>query len=228
MTAGPRASEARRTLTTTLLTCGLMAGPVFVAAFLIEGATRPGYNATTLPVSLLSVGDAGWMQVVNFVVDGLLLLGFAFGLFRAFRERGTAAALGPVLLAIFSLAIVGAGVFSTDPGAGFPRGVAPPTEPSRHAILHDLVSLVAFTVLPVACLAFARRFAAWGQQRWAAFSALTGSALAVGFVLVLIGFNARTVLSDVAGLIQRVWIIAGWGWVFFLAAHVLGRPWSKQ
>jgi len=82
MTAVPRASETGRSLTRILLTGGLIAGPVFVTVFLIEGATRAGYNPVRLPVSLLSVGDDGWMQVVNFVLDGLLVLGFAIGLLQ--------------------------------------------------------------------------------------------------------------------------------------------------
>jgi hypothetical protein len=54
-----------------------------------------------------------------------------------------------------------------------------------------------------------------------AFSAITGTALAVGFLLILIGFNAKTALSDVPGLIQRLWMVAGWGWLSLLAAHFL-------
>lgn len=224
MTAIPRATVTGRSLTRVLLTGGLIAGPVFVTAFLIDGATRAGYDPIRLPVSLLSVGDDGWIQVVNFVVDGVLLLGFAFGLFTALRERGTPITLGPLLLAVFSLAIIGAGLFSTDPGAGFPPGAAPPIEPTTHGIVHDLVSLVVFTMLPVACFVFARRFARYGEQRWATYSAITGIVLAVGFIAILIAFNAGTPLSTSGGLIQRLWIVAGWGWLSLLGAHLLGRP----
>jgi hypothetical protein len=224
MTAVPRASETGRSLTRILLTGGLIAGPVFVTVFLIEGATRAGYNPVRLPVSLLSVGDDGWMQVVNFVLDGLLVLGFAIGLVRDTRERGTPTTLGPLLLAAFSLAVIGAGLFSTDPGAGFPRGVAPPIEPTTHGVVHDLVSLVVFSILPVACFVFARRFARSGEPRWAMYSAITGIVLAVGFIAILIAFNAKTPLSQSGGLIQRLWIVVGWGWLSLLAAQMLRGP----
>ncbi len=214
----------RRGWTTALLLGGVIAGPVFVTAFLIEGATRAGYDPMRLPVSLLSVGDDGWMQVVNFVVDGLLTLGFASALFRALRRQGgTASTLGPLLLAVLSLAIVGAGLFSTDPGAGFPGGVAPPNEPSAHSVLHDLASLVTFTILPVSCLVFAQLFWARRERRWAVYSLITGAALAVGFIVLLIGFNGETALSDIAGLIQRLWIVVGWAWLSLLAATTLFR-----
>jgi hypothetical protein len=128
---------------------------------------------------------------------------------------------GPLLLAIFAVGLIGAGVFSTDPGGGFPPGAR--YEPSLHGTLHDLVSLVVFTILPVACLLFARRFAAWGERDWAIYSAITGALLAALFVLMFIGFNGTTGISAVAGLIQRVWIVAGWGWLLLLAAHLLRR-----
>jgi len=212
-------TDGRGTLTSLLMWCGVVAGPLFVVAFLVEGATSPGYDPMRLPVSLLSLGDGGWRQVANFLVDGLLLLGFGVGVFRAFDERGTPWMLGPVLLTIFALGVIGAGLFSTDPGGGYPPGAK--VEPSLHGSLHDLVSLVVFTVLPVACLVFARRFAALGEHHWAIYSAITGGVLIAGFVLMVIGFNGKTSLSRVAGLIQRVWIVAGWGWLLLLAVHLL-------
>jgi hypothetical protein len=202
-----------------LLWCGVVAGPLFVVAFLIEGATSPGYDPIRLPVSLLSLGEGGWRQVANFLVDGLLLLGFAAGVYQALHELGTASTAGPLLLAIFALGVIGAGVFATDPGGGYPPGAT--FEPSVHGTLHDLVSLVVFTVLPVACLVFARRFAAFGSQRWAVYSAVTGVALVVGFVLMFMGFNGNAGLSPIAGLIQRTWIVAGWGWLLLLGVHLL-------
>jgi hypothetical protein len=194
---------------------------LFVVAFLIEGATSPGYDPMRHPVSLLSLGDGGWRQVANFLVDGLLLLGFAVGVYKVLQELGTPSTAGPLLLAIFAIGVMGAGVFSTDPGGGYPPGTR--YEPSLHGTLHDLVSLVVFTVLPLACLLFARRFAVWGERAWAIYSAITGTLLAALFVLMFIGFNGSTGISTVAGLIQRVWIVGGWGWLSLLAVHLLRR-----
>jgi Protein of unknown function (DUF998) len=213
------AARTRGTLTSLLLWCGVIAGPVFVVAFLIEGATSPGYDPMRLPVSLLSLGDGGWRQVANFLIDGALLLTFSGGVLRALDERGTPWMLGPLLLAIFALGVLGAGIFATDPGGGYPPGM--PFEPSLHGALHDLVSLVVFTVLPLACLLFARRFAFWGERDWAIYSATTGALLAALFVLMFIGFNGSSGISALAGLIQRMWIVVGWGWLLLLAAHRL-------
>jgi hypothetical protein len=73
---------SRRSITL-LLWCGAAGAPLFVIAFLIEGATRPGYNPVRLPISLLSLGDLGWTQTANFILDGVLMLGFAVGLGRS-------------------------------------------------------------------------------------------------------------------------------------------------
>jgi hypothetical protein len=214
------ATESASVSTDFMLGAGVLAGPLFVAVFLIEGATRFGYNPIRMPVSLLSTGDDGWTQVANFIVDGLLLLAFAVGLHRALGRRGTPATLGPVLLALVALGIVGAGLFSTDPGAGYPWGVPPPDEPSTHSVVHDAVSLLVFTVLPLASFVVARGFSRWGDRRWAIYSAVTGCALALGSVLLLIGSNGAGPWRE-AGLIQRLWIVIGWGWIMFLALHML-------
>jgi hypothetical protein len=214
-------SDRSKAATKALLLGGVIAGPVFVAVFMIEGATSPGYDPMRLPVSLLSTGGDGWRQVVNFIVDGVLLLGFAIGLYRAFGLRGTPATLGPLLLGVFALGVIGAGVFSTDPGAGYPPGVRPPIEPTTHSVVHDAVSLVVFIGLPITCFVLAREFAGWRDSIWASYSAATGLALTIGVVLLLIGFNGSGGPSDEAGLIQRVWIVLGWGWIALLAVHIL-------
>ncbi len=63
-----------------LLSCGAIAGPLFVAAFLVEDAARVGYEPLRHPVSSLALGDHGWTQTANFVVACLLTLAFAAGL----------------------------------------------------------------------------------------------------------------------------------------------------
>jgi hypothetical membrane protein len=200
-------------LTAALLFCGVLAGPLFVLVFLLDGATRPGYDPMTMPVSLLSVGDRGWVQTLNFLVDGALLAAFTIGLFRALRDRGTPSIAGPIIIGIVALGVLGAGIFATDPGAGFPPGVLPPSVPSSHDELHDLASLLVFAGLPVACFTFAARFARWGERSLAVYSLITGLILVVTFVGLVVGFNG-------AGVVQRLFIIVGWGWVALLALYL--------
>jgi hypothetical protein len=63
--------------TRTLLACGVIGGPLFVATFLVEDATHANYDPLRHPVSSLALSDSGWVQGANFIVTGLLTLAFA-------------------------------------------------------------------------------------------------------------------------------------------------------
>ena len=81
------------------LWAGVVGPPLFVATFLIEGATRRGYDPVRLQVSYLSLGDQGWIQIANFCVSGglgdLLCLGPPSGApVRPRHTGGTAADCG--------------------------------------------------------------------------------------------------------------------------------------
>ncbi len=65
-----------------LLACGAVGPLLFIAVFLIEGATRPNYSTWHNVVSSLSQGEQGWMQMTNFIVCGALVLFFAIGTSR--------------------------------------------------------------------------------------------------------------------------------------------------
>ena len=62
-----------------LLTGAVVATPLFIALWAVQAFTRDGFRPTYHPMSLLSLGDGGWVQVVNFVVVGLLVIGGASG-----------------------------------------------------------------------------------------------------------------------------------------------------
>jgi len=69
-------------LTRLLLLCGAIAGPLFLLILLIQDYTRPGFNRRLDMLSLLSLGDWGWVQIINFVLAGVLNLLYAAGLWR--------------------------------------------------------------------------------------------------------------------------------------------------
>ena len=55
-TASPGAPTRQ---TTRLLACGIVAGPLFLAAWLLQAFTRDGFDPTRHPLSLLSLGELG-------------------------------------------------------------------------------------------------------------------------------------------------------------------------
>jgi Protein of unknown function (DUF998) len=162
------------TQTTRLLACGIVAGPLFLVVSLVQACTRKGFDLARHPISLLSLGDLGWLQITNFVVTGILYLACAIGLRRALQP-GAGATWGPRLVGALGVGLIVAGVFVSDAGAGYPPGApagAPP-KISWHGILHEAGFLIATLGMIIGCLVFARRFAALGRRAWVAASIAT-------------------------------------------------------
>jgi hypothetical protein len=204
-----------------LLRCGAVGGPLFVLAFLIEGAVRADYHPIRHPVSSLSLGEYGWTQITNFIVTGVLMLAFAVGTWRTLRQRGQKSTWGPLLIGVYAIGLIGAGVFVTDPISGYPPGTPASGEHTWHGNLHDVpFSLLVFVALPAACFVFTRRFAGWGQRGWAVYSAATGVLFLIGFFITSAGFSQAEGLVDIAGLLQRLTISIGWLWLTLLAIHL--------
>lgn len=198
--------------------CGVIAGPLFVAGFLLEGATRSDYDPLRHPVSSLALGPFGWTQTVNFIVAGLLGLAFAAGL--VVRLPGVRQKIGALLVGAWAAGLIGAGLFVTDPVSGYPPGTpALPGQPSTAGALHDLFSVPAFFCLGAACFVLAAG-AGW---RWAAYSLLSGTGFLVAFFVSGVGFQQTEPVVDVAGLWQRVSVSIGWAWITVLAIRSLRR-----
>jgi hypothetical membrane protein len=213
--SGSSASTTRRTRA--LLACGVVAGPLFLVVALLQALTRDGFDLGRHPLSLLSLGELGWIQIANFVVAGLLSVAFAVGLRRVLHP-GRGGTWGPLLVGAYGVGLIGGGVFLADAGAGFPPGApaGAPEQLSWHGILHDLAHVLAFLALTTACFVLARRFAALGQRGWATYCVATGVAL-----LGLMAWPDRdTVLVQLA-----VAIVLGWAWLSVLATRLLrGLP----
>lgn len=208
------------------LQCGVVAGPLFVATFLVEGAVRPDYDALRHPVSSLALGPWGWVQVANFVVTGTLYLAFAIGLSRTPKTL-VRTRVGPILVGASAVGLIGAGVFATDPLSGYPLGTPDVlTDRTTAGLLHDLFSAPTFLGLPTAAVLFAlssRR----DDRRWACYSAGSALVLLVAFGLASAALGQVPTLVDHGGLFQRVSVIAGFTWLTALAVRclrVLDRP----
>jgi hypothetical protein len=211
-----------------LLVSGAIAGPLFTLVWIVESLTRADYNLFRHPVSSLAFGEFGWMQTANFITAGLLSLAFAAGLRLALRpQRGST--WGPLLVGIWGIGLLGAGIFLTDPVSGYPPGTPDLVlTPSTAGALHDQFSLAGFLALTIACFVFCYRFASRGERRWAFYSAITGFLFPAGIVLASMAFSQNVELVAFGGLIQRVTITLGWTWITLLAAHVLRTGTSSR
>ena len=205
-----------------LLYAGIVGPLLFIVAFLIEGATRPGYDAWRMYVSQLATGPGGWVQVLNFLVFGVLMLAFALGL-RLVTAGSRGSIGGPVLLALFATAMLVAGIFTTDPGLGYPVGAA--EVHTTHGTIHGFAGLAVFTLLPVASFVMAGHFAAERSALWAIYSAAVGIAL---IVLFFGGFAVGQVSGAPLGVYQRIAIITGWTWIAMVAWRLVRKDEAKN
>jgi hypothetical membrane protein len=218
----------QRLITRLLLHCGAIGPLLFVVVFLVEGATRPDYDAWRTTISTLSWGDLGWIQIVSFVLFGLLMLSFAVGLRRALRT-GLGALSGPILLFIAGLGLIIAGPFVTDPVLGYPPGFPNNPPPSLHGTIHNIASLIVFMAIPAACVVLGSRFA---RDRASRVLALYSITTGIAVLVFVVWFFAAVVAATHGGIspgglppgfLERVFSIIGCCWLSLLALRLLHK-----
>jgi hypothetical membrane protein len=206
----------KRSLTRTLLLCGAVAGPLFVFVVLVQDYTRPDFDPRLRLLSLLSLGDWGWVQIANFVLVGVLNLLYAVGL-RGRLHPGPAGTWGPLLIGVYGVGLIVVGVFTTDPVAGFPPGAAVPAGPSWHGAIHALVALFTFLSLAAALAVFARLFVTRNERGWAFYC--LASALSI-LVLFFGGINSAVLMAR----FLRLATLIGWLAASLIAIRLLAAP----
>jgi hypothetical protein len=206
-----------------LLRCGVAAGPLFVAVFLLEGAVRDGYRPLRHPVSSLALGPRGWIQAADFAVAGTLFLAGAAGLARA-GDPAAGSRAAPALIGAAGAGLIGSAVFTTDPVSGYPPGTPDAlTRPSRTGTAHNLAAVPVFLGLPAAALACGWRSWRAGQHRFGLYSAGTAVTMLTAMALAGTGFSQSPQLASLGGLFQRASIITGFTWLTALSAQALRR-----
>ena len=182
--------------------------PLWAAVSVAQAATREGFDILRHPLSLLSTGDLGWLQITNFVVAGVLAVVGARGLRTALH--GTPGGVwAPRFVAAAGIGLVAAGFLVMDPGANFPVG-APDDLPlvSWHAVGHMVAGTVSFTSLIAACFVLARHLTRTGRRGLAIACRVAGLSLALGWGWAMGGGAAGT-LTLAVGAIAAMLAVAG-------------------
>ncbi|WP_020417659.1 DUF998 domain-containing protein [Amycolatopsis sp. ATCC 39116] len=164
------------------LTALAVAGPLWATVSLAQAATRDGFDLTRQPLSLLSTGSLGWLQIANFVVAGVLTVAGANGLPGKWAPR---------LVLTAGVGLVAAGVFPMD-AVGL----------SWHGVGHMIAGTVTFASLIAACHVLGRRF----SGRDAVLSHLAGTALLVGDGWAMAGGPAGSLTLAVGAITAMLWI----------------------
>ncbi|WP_141579201.1 DUF998 domain-containing protein [Actinomadura sp. WMMA1423] len=195
----PPARTARRT--SRALVAGALAGPLFFASALAQMVMRDGFDITRHPISQLATGELGWIQIVTFVLAGLGGVALAAGLRRTITEGAGRRAL-PVLVAVFGIGLVAAGLLPMDAENGFPAGTpeGPVAQMSWHGVAHSVAAAVAFTALAVAAVVMTVRCV----RRRAAWPAVVNGAVAL-VLLVPVSPEHMSLQIALNGLVAFTW-----------------------
>jgi hypothetical protein len=198
----------RAKITRSMLGYGVIAGPIYLVTYLVQGLVRDGFDFTLHAASLLTAGPYGWIQVANFIVTGAMVVVAAIGLHRS-MPSGRGRTWGPLLLGVHGAGMVLGGIFRADPAFGFPVGTPDgPGEVSWHGLVHFAAGGVGFLCFIAACFVFARRFSGLRERGWSVFSAVTGVVFLAGFVGIASGSAGPvTTLPFVAAVVLSfVWL----------------------
>jgi len=216
--ATPEGFDRDAAMTRSLLGWGVVAGPFYVVVGLALALTRPGFDLTRHALSLLTLGDLGWLQQANFVLAGLMVIAAGLGVIRAIRN-GRGLAIG-VLAIVDGAALILSAIFRPDPATGFPPGSVGGSF-STSGTFHLAFGSLGFVAIAAAAFAHAAWSRSIGVGRAALLSTLLG-------VVVLVGFFGGAVLAASPVGVALLWlaVLAQWGWL--ASACVQIYAWSPH
>ncbi|WP_431889774.1 DUF998 domain-containing protein [Nocardiopsis alba] len=183
------------------LLAGAAAGPLFFASAGAQMLAREGFDITRHPISQLATGGTGWIQILTFVLAGAGILALAAALGATVTE-GTGRRALPVLVGVFGVGLIAAGVFTMDPEYGFPPGTpeGPVERMSWHGVAHSVAAAIAYTALAVAAIVWAVRRA----RRRLMVSAVASAVVAL-VLLMPMHPEYMSVRIAVNGLVAFAW-----------------------
>ena len=195
-------------VTRLLLGFGILAGPFYLTVGLILALTRDWFDFAKHPLSLLAVGDYGWIQSANFVLSGLMAIAAAVGFSRAMKPSAWTARL----VASFGICVVAAALFPIDPMEGFPGGAA--EEVSVSGALHMLFGVAGFLSLAAAAIVCGNWLTKRGDLRVAMYSRIGGAIVAVANI-------GGGIFATQAAGIALLWISVVTAWIWLGATSIL-------
>ena len=153
-----------------------IAGPIiFGVVGLVQSVLRQDHSLVEHPISALAAGNSGWIQNVNFLLFGLLMIAFAVGLHLGVRPSRSGW-VGLAFLVLSGIGLMWGGVFpATDSAGAF----------DENRVLHIPGFIMTFLGGGIGLVVISRRMAR--DPRW---KSVATYALATGItmlVLILVG-----------------------------------------
>jgi hypothetical protein len=200
-------------VTRSLLGWGVVAGVFYLVVGIAQGLFRDGFSFAEHPLSLLMLGDLGWIQRTNLFITGLMVIAAAVGFQRATKPDKRAIKTG-IALGIYGLALIGAGVFSPDPVDGFPEPSSV-ADATTSGVMHLAFGAIGFIAL--ATTAFF--MAGWFRYR---NETLAANRARLAGLVILFGFLGGAVLatSTVGVILLWIAVLTGWVWLTVTSRRV--------
>ena len=199
---------------------------LFIILSAVQAISRPGYDSAQQSLSALSLGPFGWLQQLNFVVFGTLLLASAPA-WRVLLSGARGAGSYPVLTAVSGISLILAGLVPQDPAPGYdPMGLdlAGPTLPG---LVHIAVAGVMVIASTAGLLVLGRHFADNPDWRGWTLYCWVCAILIVCCVAVYAVWSTSP--TGFAGLFERLAVILQLGWgATFLTRLTRGVPLVSQ
>jgi hypothetical membrane protein len=106
-----------RSVIAALAVAGIVGPILFAVVALVQSLLRPEHSLVADPISALAAGPSGWVQDVNFLVFGLLMIAYAIGLHLGVRPTRWGV-VGLAFLGLSGVGLVWAGLFPSADATG--------------------------------------------------------------------------------------------------------------
>ena len=165
----------RRSTIAALAAAGIAGPIIFTVVALMQSLLRQDHSLVAHPISALAAGSSGWVQNVNFLLFGLLMIAYGVGLHLGVRPS-RAGVVGVVFLVLSGIGLMWGGLFPATDAAG---------TYDEDRLLHIPGFIMTFLGGGIGLIVMSRRMAR--DPRWqsvATYALATGIAM---LVLILVG-----------------------------------------
>ena len=166
------------------------------------------------------MAQRGWIQNSKLHHFGICFSCFAWGVAAEFRE-GKASKWGPILLGIIGFSFLVSGPFVTDPA------LTPRDQMTIHGYVHGIFGALVFSLAPVSCFVFWRRFRQ--DSNWIHLQAwILAAGIITAAATIMLSVATKTAVQPNLftpwnGVIQRMVIIPYLVWIFTFAFSLRRR-----
>lgn len=200
-----------RRLYTALAVAGALGPILFFAITLTAQSLCPGYDWVSQTISILAVGDKGWITALALSLFGVLIIALALALFTNIERRKAFR----TAIILFILSGIGFILMSI-----FPTSLRDENLYAPHNIIHQASVGITATLFPIICFLFIPSLK--NDRRWHnlfIFTLVAGIvvlALDAGWVILPWEF-----LSPLRGLYERILTAVAMVWTEIIAVRLL-------